>query len=92
MVIQDALIRRQTFNILVSQPRKIAAITNATRVAKELGCQLGGLVGYQVGLDKKTNAEEEDKTRLTFCTTGVITQKLITQKTLDYYSHIIMGI
>lgn len=35
-------------NILVSQPRKIAAITNATRLAQEIKGVLGGTVGYQV--------------------------------------------
>lgn len=32
----------------VTQPRRVAAVAAATRVAQELGCPLGGLVGYQV--------------------------------------------
>ena len=31
--------------IICTQPRRVAAIANATRVAKEMGCKLGGLVG-----------------------------------------------
>ena len=30
--------------IICTQPRRVAAIANATRVAKEMGCKLGGLV------------------------------------------------
>ncbi len=32
----------------VTQPRRVAAIAAARRVAEELGCNLGGAVGYQV--------------------------------------------
>lgn len=85
--------RHENVNIIVSQPRKIAAITIARRVAKEQNCQLGGLVGYQVGLDKKVNkmdVENETKTSLLFCTTGVVLQKLIKEKTVSSYTHIIL--
>lgn len=34
--------------VVVTQPRRVAAISTAARVAEELGVQLGGLVGYQV--------------------------------------------
>ena len=39
---------RKPVNILVTQPRKIAASSVARRVCKERGWILGGLVGYQV--------------------------------------------
>jgi HrpA-like RNA helicase len=32
----------------VTQPRRVAAVAAATRIAAELGCALGGRVGYQV--------------------------------------------
>lgn len=35
-------------NIVVAQPRRIAASSNAKRVCKERGWQLGSIVGYQV--------------------------------------------
>ena len=34
----------------VTQPRRVAAVSTATRVADELNCPLGTLVGYQVSL------------------------------------------
>jgi ATP-dependent RNA helicase DHX37/DHR1 len=33
----------------VTQPRRVAAVSTATRVAEELGQELGKTVGYQVG-------------------------------------------
>ena len=39
---------RKPVNILVTQPRKIAASSVARRVVNERGWTLGGLVGYQV--------------------------------------------
>lgn len=89
---EDAKKRNESVNIIVSQPRKIAAITIARRVSKELNCQLGGMVGYQVGLDKKVNKmdKENEITSLLFCTTGVVLQKLIKEKSVSRYSHIIL--
>ena len=39
---------KRRVNILVTQPRKIAASSVARRVCQERGWSLGGLVGYQV--------------------------------------------
>lgn len=33
----------------VTQPRRVAAVSTAARVAEELGGAVGGVVGYQVG-------------------------------------------
>ena len=40
--------QKKTVNIVVTQPRKLAASSMARRVCKERGWVLGGLVGYQV--------------------------------------------
>lgn len=34
----------------VTQPRRLAAISSAQRVAAELGCKVGSAVGYQASL------------------------------------------
>lgn len=39
---------RQHCNIVVTQPRRIAAISVAKRVADEMSVEIGTLVGYQV--------------------------------------------
>lgn len=33
-----------------TQPRRVAAVSVAKRVSEEMGCRLGGLVGYSIRL------------------------------------------
>jgi ATP-dependent RNA helicase TDRD9 len=51
---------------------------------------VGTLVGYQVGLDKQMDTNSNSDTRILFVTTGVLLQKLINEKTMNRYSHIIL--
>ncbi|KAF8774277.1 ATP-dependent RNA helicase TDRD9 like protein [Argiope bruennichi] len=73
-------------NIIVTQPRKIAAISIARRVCQERKWQLGSIVGYQVAMDSKTSTD----TRLSYVTTGVFLEKLVTAKRMDMYTHVII--
>ncbi|CAE7838257.1 mog-4 [Symbiodinium sp. CCMP2592] len=43
--------------IAITQPRRIAAISVANHVASEMGCQVGGLVGYHVRFLNRTSRE-----------------------------------
>lgn len=70
----------------MTQPRRIAAISIAKRVSEERHWPVGTLVGYQVGMVNNTSPD----TRLTYCTTGVLLQKLINTKHLMDYTHIIL--
>ncbi|GKV32188.1 hypothetical protein SLEP1_g40810 [Rubroshorea leprosula] len=77
-------------NIICTQPRRIAAISVAERVADER-CEpspgsAGSLVGYQVRLDSARN----EKTKLLFCTTGILLRKLAGDKILSGVTHIIV--
>lgn len=77
-------------NIICTQPRRIAAISVAERVAEER-CEPppgsdGSFVGYQVRLDSARN----EKTKLLFCTTGILLRKLAGDKMLTGISHIIV--
>uniref|UniRef100_A0A646QES9 Probable ATP-dependent RNA helicase spindle-E n=1 Tax=Hemiscolopendra marginata TaxID=943146 RepID=A0A646QES9_9MYRI len=76
----------QHCNIIVTQPRRLAAVSIAKRVCSERGWDLGSLVGYQVGLDNKTSKD----TRLSYVTTGVFLQKLIASKNMNDYTHVIL--
>ena len=58
--------------VLVAQPRRVAAISLAQRVAAERGEPVGRTVGYSIRLESKMSKE----TRLLFCTTGVILRRL----------------
>ena len=85
--ILDHYIRQKRYcNIIVTQPRRIAAISIAKRVCQERSWEVGGIVGYQVGRDKTVS----DDTRLSYVTTGVLLQKLITAKSLNEYTHIVL--
>ncbi|CAH3166074.1 unnamed protein product [Porites lobata] len=73
-------------NIIVTQPRRIAAISISKRVCQERGWTQGSLVGYQVGRD---SCVSED-TRLSYVTTGTLLQKLIHSKNMNQYTHVIL--
>lgn len=47
-IFDEHCIRDEYCNIIVAQPRRIAAINNAKRVCAERDWKLGTLVGYQV--------------------------------------------
>lgn len=85
-VLDEAYTRGEYCNIVVTQPRRIAAITLAEQVSKERGYENCTLVGYHIGLDRNFS----DDTRLTYCTTGVLLEKLIQSKRMDMYTHIIL--
>lgn len=58
--------RGASCNIVCTQPRRVAAVSVAKRVAWERDEKLGDMVGYQVRLDAKRSRN----TRVLFCTTG----------------------
>ncbi|XP_044578362.1 probable ATP-dependent RNA helicase spindle-E [Cotesia glomerata] len=85
--IMDYCFKRQLpCNIIVTQPRRIAALSIAKRVSEEREWPLGSIVGYKVGLSHNVSQD----TRLTYCTTGVLLQRLISTKTLTDFTHIII--
>ncbi|KAI8129774.1 putative ATP-dependent RNA helicase spindle-E [Lucilia cuprina] len=85
-IIDDAYTRREYCKIICTQPRRIAAISIARRVCQERKWPEGSIVGYQVGL----HANISEDTRIVYCTTGVLLQKLIHEKSLGNYTHIIL--
>lgn len=82
-------------NIICTQPRRIAAISVAQRVAKERGERIGETVGYQVRFDAKT---PQPNGSITFCTTGVFLRRLqsalgeesATNSFLDDLTHVVV--
>ncbi|XP_064969060.1 DExH-box ATP-dependent RNA helicase DExH7, chloroplastic-like isoform X3 [Musa acuminata AAA Group] len=77
-------------NIVCTQPRRLAAISVAERVSDERCAPSpgsdGSLVGYQVRLDVARN----EKTKLLFCTTGILLRKLAVNKDLAGITHVIV--
>jgi ATP-dependent RNA helicase DHX57 len=73
-------------NIICTQPRRISAIGVAERVAAERNESIGNTVGYQIRLESKVS----NNTRLIFCTTGILLQRLSADPQLKSVTHIIV--
>ncbi|XP_050008802.1 ATP-dependent RNA helicase DHX29 isoform X1 [Alexandromys fortis] len=78
-------------NIVCTQPRRISAVSLATRVCDELGCENGpggrnSLCGYQIRMESRAS----ESTRLLYCTTGVLLRKLQEDGLLTDVSHVIV--
>jgi ATP-dependent helicase HrpB len=72
--VPPALLSLVDGDVIVLEPRRIAARMAARRVAWELGEEVGGTVGYQVRFEEKIGP----KTRLRFVTEGILTRRLLT--------------
>ncbi len=59
--------------VVILQPRRLAARLLASRVASELGVKLGEEVGYQIRFENVTSA----KTKIRFVTEGVLLRQMI---------------
>jgi ATP-dependent helicase HrpB len=66
-------------NLVMLQPRRVAARTVAERIADENGWELGRQVGYHVRFDRKLN----DATRLRVLTEGILTRQLLDDPFLE---------
>ncbi|KAF5272439.1 hypothetical protein FQA39_LY07907 [Lamprigera yunnana] len=85
-ILDQCKLKEKPVNIVVTQPRRIAAISVAKRVCEEREWPLGGICAYQVGLESTRSSD----TLLNYVTTGVLLQKLIYDKNLHFYTHIIV--
>uniref|UniRef100_A0A452H8M0 ATP-dependent RNA helicase DHX30 n=1 Tax=Gopherus agassizii TaxID=38772 RepID=A0A452H8M0_9SAUR len=74
-------------NVVITQPRRISAISVAQRVAQELGPNMRKNVGYQVRLESKPPARGG---ALLFCTVGILLRKLQGNPSLEGVSHVIV--
>jgi len=70
--------------ILMTQPRRIAAVSISKRLAEEMGEKLGEKIGYHVSMNHKFSNE----TKILVVTTGVFLEELI-HKNYDY-THVIL--
>jgi len=69
-----------------TQPRRMAAIGVARRVADEMNCTIGDLVGYAIHLDDHTTS----KTRIKFMTDGLLLREVVSDPLIEKYSVIVM--
>uniref|UniRef100_A0A665V3A4 RNA helicase n=1 Tax=Echeneis naucrates TaxID=173247 RepID=A0A665V3A4_ECHNA len=72
--------------IAITQPRRVAAITVAQRVAQEMRCPLGREVGYQVRFDDCTSQD----TVVKYMTDGCLLREVLADPGLSQYSVVIL--
>nr|DBA33487.1 TPA: hypothetical protein GDO54_001165 [Pyxicephalus adspersus] len=70
----------------ITQPRRVATISVAQRVAEEINCSLGSTVGYQVRFDDCTS----QKTDIMYMTDGCLLRHSLTDPNLIKFSTIIL--
>jgi len=73
--------------VAVTEPRRVAAITVATRVAEEHGSVLGDEVGFAVRFDSRC---DQSRTRLKFVTDGLLIREMMSDPLLSKYSVIML--
>lgn len=69
-----------------TQPRRVAAMSVAKRVAEERGCRLGEEVGYSIRFEDCTTAE----TKIKYMTDGMLLREVLTDRNLNQYSVIML--
>ncbi|CCF59440.1 hypothetical protein KAFR_0H00310 [Kazachstania africana CBS 2517] len=70
----------------ITQPRRVAAMSVANRVALEMNVQLGEEVGYSIRFEDYTSP----KTRLKFMTDGILLRETLLDPELEKYGCIII--
>merc|ERR1719421_459540 len=65
-----------------TQPRRVAAMSVAARVAEEMGCKLGHEVGYNIRFEDCTT----DRTIIEYMTDGMLLRSFLNEPDLSSYS------
>ena len=69
-----------------TQPRRVAAMSVAKRVAEEVGCRLGEEVGYTIRFEDCSSSF----TRIKYMTDGMLLRECLIDNTLSKYSVLIL--
>ncbi|XP_073480730.1 3'-5' RNA helicase YTHDC2 isoform X1 [Aquarana catesbeiana] len=86
-ILDDCYKHGMPCRLFCTQPRRLAAIAVAERVAAERGEKIGQSIGFQIRLESRVSP----KTLLTFCTNGVLLRTLMGgDSTLSTVTHIIV--
>ncbi|WCJ41465.1 ATP-dependent RNA helicase putative [Euphorbia peplus] len=72
--------------IACTQPRRVAAVSVAKRVAEEFGCHLGEEVGYSIRFEDCSGPD----TVIKYMTEGLLLRELLTDMNLSQYSVIML--
>jgi ATP-dependent RNA helicase DHX8/PRP22 len=69
-----------------TQPRRVAAMSVAKRVAEEVGCRLGQEIGYTIRFEDCTSPE----TRIKYMTDGMLQRESLIDPDLSQYAVIML--
>ena len=72
--------------IAITQPRRVACLSVASRVAYEMNCKLGHEVGYSIRFEENLSKH----TKIKFMTEGILLQEFLSDPLLSNYSVIII--
>jgi HrpA-like RNA helicase len=72
--------------VVCTQPRRVAAVTIAQKVASEQGTNIGERVGYSIRFEDKCSSQ----TRIKFVTDGVLLRECMSDPNLSKYSVVIL--
>lgn len=84
--VPPALLALATGDVIVLEPRRIAARLAARRVALEIGERVGETVGYQVRFEEAVGP----RTRLRFVTEGVLIRHLLSDPSLNGVAAVVL--
>lgn len=82
-ILNDSTRRSRPCRIMVTQPRRVAAVSVANRVAEERGEQIGDIVGYQIRLESRV----QKNTNLIYTTSGCLLRSIMAD-TKDFFRKI----
>ncbi|KAL3923383.1 MAG: hypothetical protein SGPRY_004235, partial [Prymnesium sp.] len=85
-LLPQLLLDQQLGPICVTQPRRVAAIAAAKRVASERGERVGGEVGFAVRFEHK----HSETTRLKYVTDGVLLREVVSFPSLPHYRTVML--
>lgn len=88
-ILEDAIAngRGAETRIVVTQPRRIAAISVSERIASERNEMIGNSVGFAV---RHSARSPRSAASIEFVTTGILLRRLINDPTLDGVSHVMI--
>mmetsp|Transcript_5125 Transcript_5125/g.10403 ORF Transcript_5125/g.10403 Transcript_5125/m.10403 type:complete len:1163 (-) Transcript_5125:1198-4686(-) len=84
-MVEDGLVRNGT-RVGCTQPRRVAAMSVAKRVAEERGCRLGEDVGYSIRFEDCTSPE----TIIKYMTDGMLLREALLDPEMSQYSVIVL--
>jgi ATP-dependent helicase HrpB len=84
--VPPAILARERGEVLVLEPRRLAARLAARRAASEMRERVGETVGYQVRFEDVSGP----RTRLRFLTEGVLTRRLLSDRALSGVSTVML--